>query len=164
MLVRQRGPSDCGVAAIAMFCGHSYEDVFAAGRACGSFHPRRGTSHCGQILEQLGFHHENMGRPKERPAPNPNGRPFRSLTLLIWASDVLHPKVARQFLWGRRALLSIVSLNHGPDGRHLVYYDGSRILDPQEGRRGKKFATQLDDVEIEEAWVWQEGQPAAKAA
>jgi hypothetical protein len=65
---------------------------------------------------------------------------------------------SRQFLWGRRALLSIVSLNEGPDGRHLVFYNGSRVLDPQEGRRGKKFATSLDDVEIEDAWVWQEGE------
>jgi hypothetical protein len=32
-----------------------------------------------------------------------------------------------------------------------------RVLDPQDGRRGKKFATSIDDVEIEDAWVWQEG-------
>lgn len=114
---------------------------------------------CGRVLERLGYHWENLGRGA-RPAPNPDGRPFRSLTLLVWASGVLHPNVARQFLWGRPALLSIVSLNHGPDGRHLVFYDGQRVLDPQEGRRGKKFATSIDQVEIEEAWVWlHEGKP-----
>lgn len=154
-LVRQRGPSDCGVAAIAMFTGRTYEEVWAAGRATGHFHPKKGMHSCGQVLERLGFYHDNLGRGA-RPAPNPDGHPFRSLTLLLFASDVLHPNVARQFLWGRRALLSIVSLNNGPDGRHLVYFDGERVLDPQEGRRGKKFASTLDDVAIEEAWVWQE--------
>jgi hypothetical protein len=156
MHIRQRGPSDCGVAAIGMFTGRSYDEVWVAGRAVNAFDPKRGTNCCGRILEQLGFHWENLGRHPDHPAPNPHGRPFRSLTLLVWASGVLHPNVARHFLWGRPALLSIVSLNHGPDGRHLVFYDGERVADPQEGRRGKKFATSLDDVDIQEAWVWQE--------
>lgn len=159
MHIRQQGRSDCGVAAIAMFAGKTYAEVWEAGRASGNFHPRRGMSCCARILECLGFHWENLGRQPNRPAPNPDGRQFRSMTLLVWASGVLHPNVARQFLWGRPALLSIISLNHGPDGRHLVYFNGSRVLDPQEGRRGKKFATSLDDVEIQEAWVWQEGKP-----
>jgi hypothetical protein len=159
VLIRQRGRSDCGVAAVAMFTGRSYEEVRAAGLRCRQFHPKSGMANCGYVLEALGFHYENLGRHPDHPAPNPEGPQFRSVTLIRWAAGVLHPKVFRQFLWGRRALLSIVSLNQGPDGRHLVYYDGSRVLDPQEGRRGKKFATSLDDVDIEDAWVWQEGSP-----
>lgn len=155
MHVRQCGPSDCGVAAIAMFTGRPYGQVYAVARETGAFHPKKGMHSCGQVLEALGFHHENLGRHPDHPAPNPDGRQFRSMTLLVWSEGVLHPNVARQFLWGRPTLLSVVSLNHPPHGRHLVFFDGERVLDPQEGRRGKRFATQLADVEIKEAWVWQ---------
>jgi hypothetical protein len=154
-LIRQRGPSDCGVAAIAMFTDRTYDEVWTAGRAVNAFHPKNGTTSCPRILERLGYHWENLVRHADHPAPNPNGRNFRSMTLLTWSEGVLHPNVARQFLWGRPALLSIVSLNNLPHGRHLVFFDGERVMDPQEGRRGKKFATQLDHVEIKEAWVWQ---------
>lgn len=155
MLVRQRGPSDCGVAAIAMFTGRPYEEVETAARATGAFHPRKGMTNCGRVLERLGFHWENLGRHADHPAPNPDGRQFRSLRF-SWTA--VKPSFIAQFFWGRPTLLSIVSLNQAPHGRHLVFFDGRRVLDPQEGRRGKRFATSLDDVEVEEAWVWMHDQ------
>jgi hypothetical protein len=133
-----------------MFTGRSYEEVRAAGIKSGQFKLKSGTHHAGYILTELGYFWENHGNRQG----DPNGRPFQSWYLGFY-QGVLSPQVYRKFLWGRPALLSIVSLNHPPHGRHLVYYDGTRIYDPQEGRRGKKFATSLDQVEIEDAHVWQ---------
>jgi hypothetical protein len=156
-LVRQRLKSDCGVAAIAMFTGRAYEEVFAAARTTGkdNFDPKSGMSSVERVLEALGYHWENLGRHKDHPAPNPDGPQFRSLGLSI-ASWHINPKFYAKFFWGRRALLSIHSLNNVPEGRHLVYFDGNRVWDPQEGRKGKKFATKIEDVVIVEAMIVQE--------
>lgn len=155
-LVRQRGTSDCGVAAIAMLTGRTYEEVYASARRTGNdnFDPKSGMSSVERVLEQLGYHWENLGRHKDHPAPNPDGPQFRSLSLSI-ASWHIQPKFYAKFFWGRRALLSIHSLNN-PDGRHLVYFDGTRIWDPQEGRKGKKFATEIEQVVIADATILQE--------
>jgi hypothetical protein len=93
MHIRQRGPSDCGVAAVAMFTGKTYEEALIAGLETGQFHPKSGMSSCGFVLEALGYHWENLGRHPDRPAPNPDGPQFQSMTLIRWASGVLHPKV-----------------------------------------------------------------------
>jgi hypothetical protein len=156
-LVRQRGKSDCSIAALAMFTGRTYEEALEAARRTGkdNFNPKSGMSSCERVLEALGYHWENLGRHKDHPAPNPDGPQFRSLGLSI-ASWHINPKFYAKFFWGRRALLSIHSLNNVPDGRHLVYFDGTRIWDPQEGRKGKKFATKIEDVVIEEAMIMQE--------
>jgi hypothetical protein len=157
-LVRQRGTSDCGVAAIAMLTGRSYEEVYAAARRanCGeAFHPKKGMTSSERVLEELGYHWENLGRHKDFPPPNPDGPQFRSLGL-SFASWHINPKFYVKFFWGRRALLSVHSLNNVPHGRHLVYFDGIRIWDPQEGRKGKKFFTRLEDVVIEDAFIFQE--------
>jgi hypothetical protein len=156
-LVCQRTTSDCGVAAIAMLTGRTYEEVYAAARTTGksNFGRKCGMSSSERVLEALGYHWENLGRHKDHPAPNPDGPQFRSLGLSI-ASWHINPKFFAKFFWGRRALLSIHSLNNVPDGRHLVYFDGIRIWDPQEGRKGKKFATKIEDVVIVEALILQE--------
>jgi hypothetical protein len=158
MLIQQRSKMDCGIAAIAMATGRTYEDVMAAALRTGkdNFHPTRGgMSSVERVLEQLGYHWENLGRHKDHPAPNPNGPQFRSLGLSI-AAWYIQPKFFAKFFWGRRALLSIHSLNNLPDGRHLVYFDGVRIWDPQEGRKGKKFATDIEQVVIADATIFQE--------
>lgn len=155
--VRQRGRSDCGVAAIAMLTGRSYEEVYAAARRANggdAFHPRRGMSGTSHVLEALGYHWENLGRHKDHPAPNPDGPQFRTLHI-GFQRGIIDPRFYRQFVWGRRALLSIESLNN-PGGRHLVFYDGERIWDPQDGRRGKKFVRTIDEATIEEMYILRE--------
>jgi hypothetical protein len=42
----------------------------------------------------------------------------------------------KAMLWKRRALLSVESLNTD-GGSHMVYWDGTRVFDPQEGVEGK---------------------------
>jgi hypothetical protein len=156
-LIRQRGKSDCSIAALAMFTGRTYEEVWEAARRTGKTTSTRspGCPVANVCWEALGYHWENLGRHKDYPAPNPDGPPFRSLGLSI-ASWHINPKFYAKFFWGRRTLLSIHSLNNVPDGRHLVYFDGLRIWDPQEGRKGKKFATEIEKVVIEEAMIFQE--------
>jgi hypothetical protein len=46
-----------------------------------------------------------------------------------------------ELLWARRALVSIRSLN-GPSN-HLIYWDGKRVWDPQEGVEGKLYVKHL---------------------
>jgi hypothetical protein len=152
--IRQRGRHDCGIAAIAMFTGKTYEEVLAVASKDADAYRKKGGTYCvARIIDNLGFFWDNLGRHKDHPAPFPDGRPFQSVGLR-WANGVIAPQFYRKFFWGRPTLLSIVSLNHPPNGRHLVYYDGRRIYDPQEGRRGKKFATSLDQVDIDEAYIW----------
>lgn len=45
-------------------------------------------------------------------------------------------RLVTQFLWKRRALVSINSLNHDGGG-HMVYWDGDRVWDPNDGLAGK---------------------------
>jgi len=39
------------------------------------------------------------------------------------------PSTLRDFLWGRRALIQVPSLNFGGE-QHVVYWDGSSLFDP----------------------------------
>lgn len=141
-----------------MMTGRPYEEVYTAARSAwggDAFHPKNGMTSVERILEELGYHWENLGRHEDHPAPNPDGPQFRSLGLQI-ASWHINPKFYAKFFWGRRALLSIDSVNNLPHGKHLVYYDGHRIWDPQEGRKGKKFLTRIEDATISEAFIFQE--------
>lgn len=144
-LIRQRGPRDCGIAAIAMFTGRPYEEVLEAGLASGGYLKGGGTRSSGEILHQLGYHWENLVTDTK-----PNTRRFRTVAVMEYYQS---PDFVRDILWGRPCLMSVPSLNK-EGGYHLIYYDGQRILDPQEGRKGKKFYTDFKSLKPRSAVVW----------
>jgi hypothetical protein len=148
--VQQRHKGDCVIAALAMFCKLPYEAIEPVARE--HFVDRRrkaGIRDSSVILRKLGYRQENYASD-DKPL---DGREFRSLWLYEY---LISPNILRDYCWGRPAMMSVPSLNE-KDGKHMVYYDGHRVWDPQEGRRGKKFYVDYDNkVMPTEAWVWRE--------
>lgn len=148
-LIKQRGPSDCGIASLAMFTGLPYEVCYQAGIDTGQFHPKKGTSHACYILRHLGFKQDALRGSAENDACT--GRAFRN----FWHSWELNPDYVRMLMWGRPTLFSVPSLNR-EGGHHMVYYDGTHVFDPQHGRRGKKWhdLEDFDKLSPGEIIVW----------
>jgi hypothetical protein len=56
-------------------------------------------------------------------------------------------------LWKRRALLSVSSLNID-HGSHMIYWDGTRIWDPNDGKEGKLAFRYLSSCQITQAVIF----------
>jgi len=52
------------------------------------------------------------------------------------------PKLIDDVILGVAGIIFLPSKNE-PDGSHAVYFDGEKIFDPNNGRRGKKFYNHL---------------------
>lgn len=118
-LVWQRQRADCAICCLAMLTGRTWEEVRTA--IGDAWHPRRGLIHSESAMERLGF---AWGLGSTRP----NG-----YVVVVDARALISPPL----LWGRRALLSVPSLNR--KGWHMVYWDGAKLLDPSLGRRNEDF-------------------------
>lgn len=106
-LIPQRADDDCTICAIAMATGLPYERVMTAAEgALGGYRygGKPGTMSPRGVLLDLGLAAERV----------------------ICGA---HIAIVRKFLWGRRAILSMPSLN-GFDGHHDVYWDGRAVHDP----------------------------------
>jgi hypothetical protein len=105
---RQRDTDDCTICAISMATGLSYEAVMeVAANSVGGYRYQGtpGTMSPRGVLMDLGFDAQRV------PCAGVGGH------------------VLRKLLWGRRAILSVPSLNGFP-GHHDVYWDGHRLYDP----------------------------------
>jgi hypothetical protein len=60
-------------------------------------------------------------------------------------------------LWKRRALLSVDSLNID-GGSHMVYWDGTRIWDPNEGLEGKQHFKFISSCKISRVVIFSDDQ------
>lgn len=107
-LIKQRTNSDCVLAAIAMAAGKDYDELWTTDDVT-KVVKDGGVSDEEPYMERAGF---KKGVTYKRVSP--------------WDINQAHLK---NFLWGRRALLSIHSLNI-PDGHHMVYWDGEEVFDP----------------------------------
>jgi hypothetical protein len=136
-LVQQRSLVDCGVCCLAMAAGRRYDDVVAAIGDC--FDPANGMRRTHTALKRLGFD----------PAWS-DGQPGDVMVLhLDWC---LSPQLFLRMAWGRRAILSVPSLNQ-PDTWHMVYSDGRELFDPSTRRTHARFA----DMEPRELVLFREG-------
>lgn len=117
-LIRQRFDNDCTLCCIAMATGLSWEVVFSAALWVRlGYRPVKGTYSALAVCTALG--HE------AKSYVNPFG---------------LDADGIRAWVWGRRAILSVPSLN-GHDGWHDVYWDGAHVFDPSPKK------TYPDDIE-----------------
>lgn len=114
-LVEQRGPSDCVIAAIAMAVGRTYEDVLQA--AGDEFDPERGCRNDQAVLARLGLRYTFK-----------NGEPDGDIVCRR-KEYCISPDFYRGMIWGRRALVTVPSLNIA-GGHHMVFYDGHQVFDP----------------------------------
>jgi hypothetical protein len=111
-LIGQRADDDCTICAIAMATGLPYERVMeVAVNAKGGYRYQGipGTMSPKGVLMDLGY--------EAQRAPMAG----------------IGSHVRQRLLWGRRAILSLPSLNGHP-GHHDVYWDGRRIRDPSNKR------------------------------
>lgn len=98
-----------------MATGRTYEDVITA---AGDNYSDKGVRREGEIIKALGFEQKYNGTRE------PTGD-FLGLHR-PWG---IGPEFYRRMIWGRRALVSVPSLNN-EGGYHMIFWDGSNVLDP----------------------------------
>ena len=114
-ILKQRAEDDCAICCIAMALNRPYEDVMIAALESGAYKPGEGTYRPDEILRSLG----------EWSAID---EPFGTF-IYRFKDRCLSTEFFRTLAWGRRALMSVSSLNF-PDKYHMIYWDGSTIYDP----------------------------------
>lgn len=116
-LIRQRSGNDCVLAAIAMAAGKSrWEDLWTDADLQ-SVIESKGVSNVEHWLGRAGYEQNKD-------------------YVVIYCRN--ESSIAKAFLWKRRALLSVDSLNN-VGGSHMVFWDGNRIYDPHEDDPGYLF-------------------------
>lgn len=124
-LIRQRTNDQCAIAAIAMATGLDYDYVLNMGLLTGNYTNGNGT-HTASLLNSLSVPYKSIYDHSKR------------ISNTHWA----------EMLWGRRALLSVESINN-EGGTHIVFWNYSEILDPQNGNEFdgvvKNFFTMISD-------------------
>lgn len=129
-LIQQKTDNDCALAATAMAIGApSWESVWT--QADLDAVAGKG-AHTSDVFEKVGLrdrkHYLNVG---------------------VYSLDIGR---AASLLWERAAILSVASINTAY-GWHAVYWDGSKLWDPQEGRPDRQFFKFLQTVRIEQVYL-----------
>lgn len=148
-VLRQRANDDCTICCIAMATGLSYDAVMTRAKvSLGGYRygGTPGTMSPKGVLIDLGFAAKRLGCGGDSQGAG-----------------------ARNALWGRRAILSVPSLN-GFTGHHDVYWDGSRVWDPSPKERYPEklpatihWATVMDETAREHSSPQQVPQPIREA-
>lgn len=124
-----------------MIVGRPYEEVAAA--IGDVYDPERGIANTSMALARLGIpqvYHADL----HQPSP---GHYFMH-------RYVVGPEYLRMFAWGRRALMSVPSLNH-EGGSHLIFWNGLRVFDPSR----LKTYTDFDQLLPNELTLFRETPP-----
>lgn len=124
VLVPQRSPCDCGVACLAMLTGRDYDDVVAV--VGDAFDPERGLESEQTALNRLGF-----------SCTFQDGEPVGDY-IVHSKPFCISSSYLRFMLWGRRALVTVPSLNYN-GGAHMVYFDGRDVFDPSTLKRYERY-------------------------
>jgi len=123
-LVKQRTRMDCAICCMAMLTGRDYDDVMAA--VGDAFDQVKGMRYDQKALKRLGFRFSYE-----------NGQPAGDAVVRL--RGIMAPEFFLCLAWGRRALISVPSLNT-PDSFHMVFYDGRRVFDPAPKKTYRAFA------------------------
>lgn len=146
-LIKQKTGSDCAVCSMAMLTGIPYKKVYQILEKDGSYVEGKGMQDTESALLALGLRREYKRHPRVRKAFVETYADFKHM----WKPWEISPQYYRQQLWGRRALLSVPSLNN-PGGSHMIYWHYDRIYDPSP----KKTYTKFDDLEPTHIYVFME--------
>lgn len=112
-LVQQKTPNDCVLAAIAMAADKQYDDLWTPEDTQWCV-DNKGISDYKPWLARAGFHPS---------VPSKNGYRY------VYGLDNMRQESALKLLWGRRAILSVASLNR-EGSYHAVYWNGYELFDP----------------------------------
>lgn len=128
--VKQKDDYDCALCAFTMAAGNNYDAI----------REKLGPEFIADVQTRKGSYGEHLQRILEV-----NGFDYWKLIPLYVTDEIRRTK---QWIWGRRAVLQVPSLNH--EGRqHLVYWDGVRLYDPS----NLNMYPDLDSVKAI-AYVW----------
>lgn len=125
--IQQRSNNDCALAAIAMAAGKERWSDLWTQDDLDAVIKSKGVSDLGPYLERAGI---DSSKYKQ-----------------VYTYNFPTEELAR-LLWGRRALVSIASLNT-ESSNHLVYWDGTQVWDPQKGVAGKQHLVYLRSASIQ---------------
>jgi hypothetical protein len=128
-VIKQRLATDCGICSLAMLAGITYEEAIAI--AGNDFDPLQGMSFFSGSLKRLGLSSQYE-----------KGVAVGDFVNLH--RGILSPSFFRQLAWGRKALVSLPSLNY-PEKHHMIYYDGRDVFDPSPLKTYDKFSDLLPD-------------------
>lgn len=126
VLIQQRSGRDCVLASLAMATGKSSWDEL-------------------WTQADINLLYSN-DRPNDEVWYERAGLVRRKNYMTVYIHAVSNDTVVTLITW-RRALISIHSLNE-PDCNHLVYWDGERVWDPNEGLEGKLALRHLRSASI----------------
>jgi hypothetical protein len=139
-LIQQRTAHDCAVCCLAMALGRVYETTLI--EVGDTFDPERGMRYVTKALERLGLSYTFD-----------NGEPTGDF-VNMYRGHIMSPQFFRSLAWGRRALMSVPSLNF-PGESHMVYWNGDRLLDPS----ALKVYERWDQLLPEELTLFRETRP-----
>ena len=130
-MIKQRNDTDCALAAIAMIAGVDYDDLWLSefvekvvkAKGCGP-------ELTDEALAIAGFTNRE-----------------HYISCYTWGLSSDH----RRLLWGRKAILSVPSLNY-ERGYHAVAWDGFRVFDPSP----KQVYQWLEQLQITNAVIFNE--------
>ena len=133
-LIGQKTPTDCGVCSMAMLTGLGYKKTYELMSKSGAYVEGKGLYDDHKALLALGL---REGRERNKNVP-------KALNIVpidfkvLWKPWEISAKFYAQQIWGRRALLSVPSLNN-PGGSHMIYWHYDRIYDPSPKKTYKEF-------------------------
>jgi hypothetical protein len=133
-LINQRTQTECAIASVAMAFKLDYDYVLNIAYISNAKDNEDTGTHTHSLLNALKAEYRCVYDHNKKMGPG------------AW----------RDILCGRRAILSVDSLNI-ESGKHALYWNYNEVLDPQNGNvvngEPKKFFTSLDDMQIETAYI-----------
>lgn len=149
-LIYQRTSHDCGVAALAMFCGTTYEEML---ELC--------LQPSGDHEGALPIYREGWGMNKETVIlqrlglwgyASQSGRDSEWSVMRFGKPECIDASYFRNLAWGRKTLMCVSSLNV-EGGFHFICTDNNRVLDPNDPESGKKVYTKFEELKPVEMYV-----------
>jgi hypothetical protein len=134
-LIKQRTDTDCNLCCLAMALGITYEEMES----------------CLTLADAPTLAKSGMSNPMEDRLLAVKGYvPEAHFRRLYPQSHLVQTHFLRHILWGRRAVLTVMSKNNN-DGMHAIYWDGKALFDPTQ-----KKAYEWHEVEINEILMFME--------
>lgn len=146
----QRTSHDCGVAALAMFCGYTYEDML---ELC--------LQPSGDHDGALPIYREGWGMNKETVIlqrlglwdyPAQSGKDVDFKVMRFGKPMFLEAEYFRNIAWGRKTLMMVPSLNV-EGGFHFICTDNNKVLDPNDPAKGKKVYTKFEELKPVDIYI-----------
>lgn len=147
-LIKQKTGSDCAVCSMAMLTGIRYRDVYRKLVNCGAYVEGRGMNDVEKGLIALGLKQGRKYHKTVKGAYQTVPVDFKR----VWTPYEISIEYHREQLWGRRALLSVPSLNNLPNGMHMIYWHYDKIFDPSP----KKIYTEFQQLKPKTMYIFME--------